>query len=58
MEYFYNLFIILLVVIGVASFTMFVRRLLINSSVKNRRLEMIEMKLDEMKELLLKEQSK
>jgi hypothetical protein len=44
----FQLLIIGLVLLGCISFTMFIRRLLINATYKNQRLYNIEKKLDEL----------
>ncbi|TYS67433.1 DUF4083 domain-containing protein [Sutcliffiella horikoshii] len=46
-----------LLILGSLSFTLFIRRLLVNASIKNQRLNNIEQKLDTIIEKLEKEHS-
>ncbi|EPD50596.1 hypothetical protein HMPREF1210_02565 [Paenisporosarcina sp. HGH0030] len=57
MEIILNLIIITLSLVGAMSFTLFIRRLLINSSLRNTHYKDIETKLDEIKDLLLNERT-
>lgn len=54
----YQLVFIGFIVIFVVSFTLFIRRLLINSSVKNNQLSELEKKLDKIIEILEKDNVK
>lgn len=58
MDLILNLLIFSLVLLAVVSFSLFIRRLLINSSLRNFHYKEIEAKLDEIKDLLIKERSK
>lgn len=54
-EVFYSIIIITLSLIGILSFTLFMRRLLVNSYARNSHNKEIELKLDKIINLLEKE---
>ena len=53
----YTLFILTLILVGVLSFTLFLRRLLINASLRNYHSKEVQTKLDRIIDLLEKERS-
>lgn len=55
LSFFYIIFFLAFLVIGVISFTLFIKRLLINATLRNNHSKEIELKLDRIIDLLEKD---